>query len=121
MTRSDYFRPVRGGISGLCEEADDKSIWTVVIRTDIRHESYSSTWLCSIDRDHAEHCCSKESDCATAVNVAKIKRLPRFRAGVLVAENAPYAAKTPRLDSFFWRKNNTQELSAAESTAEAGE
>ena len=27
MTRSDYFRPVRGGISGLCEEADDKSIW----------------------------------------------------------------------------------------------
>ena len=28
MTRSDYFRPVRGGISGLCEEADDKSIWT---------------------------------------------------------------------------------------------
>ena len=26
MTRSDYFRPVRGGISGLCEEADDKSI-----------------------------------------------------------------------------------------------
>ena len=31
------------------------------------------------------------------------------------------AAKTPRLDSFFRRKNSTQELSAAESTAEAGE
>ena len=34
-----------------------------------------------IDRDRAEHCCSKqrsESDGATAVNVAKIKRLPRF-------------------------------------------
>ena len=27
----------------------------------------------------------------------------------------------PRFDSFFRRKNNTQELSAAESTAEAGE
>ena len=36
-------------------------------------------------------------------------------------ENALDAAKTPRLDSFFRRKNNTQELSAAESTAEAGE
>ena len=31
------------------------------------------------------------------------------------------AAKTPRLDSFFQRKNITQKLSAAESTAEAGE
>ena len=26
MTRSDYFRPVRGGISGLCEEADDNPL-----------------------------------------------------------------------------------------------
>ena len=31
MTRSDYFWPVRGGISGLCEEADDNPLsngWT---------------------------------------------------------------------------------------------
>ena len=27
MTRSGYFRPVSGGISGLCVEPDDKSIW----------------------------------------------------------------------------------------------
>ena len=38
---------------------------------------------------------------------------------VLVAENAPDAAKTPRFDSFFRRKNNTQGPSATESTAEA--
>ena len=31
MTRSDYFRPVSGGISGLCVEPDDKSIWEALL------------------------------------------------------------------------------------------
>ena len=30
MTMSGYFRPVSGGISGLCVEPDDKSIWIVL-------------------------------------------------------------------------------------------
>ena len=30
MTRSDYFRPVSGGISGLCVEPDDNPLSTVV-------------------------------------------------------------------------------------------
>ena len=43
MTRSDYFRPVRGGISGLCEEADDKSIWDEI--DPIRNGSVSDRLL----------------------------------------------------------------------------
>ena len=58
------------------------------------------------------------------MNVAKIKRDHHVSEHKRIARHrkAPGAAKTPRLDSFFRRKNNTQELSAAESTAaEAGE
>ena len=32
MTRSDYFRPVRGGISGLCEEADDNPLSSSLVQ-----------------------------------------------------------------------------------------
>ena len=46
MTRSDYFRPVSGGISGLCVEPDDKSICTTRAHTN-----------CNVNRDRVNGYC----------------------------------------------------------------
>lgn len=58
--------------------------------------------------------CGQDLTGLSDYHVSEHKRSARHR-------KALDAAKTPRLDSFFRRKNNTQELSEAESTAEADE